>query len=298
MGSRQAGVAGTSGGRVVADLARRARGARAGARTVAASSRGVPASGARRAGAARRGGAALRAAALRALGWPCREPRKAVAVGASFTAVAGACVWAVWSAPFLRVSDYDLEAVPASERTAVGRLLADVKGQPLIEVDVEGWSSRIASAGLVRDVVVVRQWPATVAVAAAPLDPVIAVPKPGRRVELVTADGATFERAGAAPKGVPTLDVTGAVTAQARASAVAASAALSAARRAEVDSLTVDGSGSARLRFGDIGVLWGDGEDARLKAAVVDALLGTPGVATIDVSAPLTPATTTRDGRS
>lgn len=226
------------------------------------------------------------------------------------TAVAGLALgWLLWGSDVTRVDEVAVTILDPRAPSS-GRLLTDetvrsrtaqignqvelLLDEPLVEVDTSAVSRRVGDLKRYSKVTVERGWPSRVDITVTPRMAVLAVVDATSGVQLLDGAGVAFERVAHTPPGVPTATLSGGGPVSARA-AVAALLALSGPGRERVRQLAVDSEGHVELQVGSVRVTWGGQGDERLKAAVVHALVGSPGIDHIDVSTPQRPVTTTGD---
>jgi cell division protein FtsQ len=201
----------------------------------------------------------------------------------------------LWAGPLLAVRTVRVDGASTLPAQQVREAAGVTEGTPLLQVDVDAATRRVAELPQVADVQVSRGWPATVVITVVERTPLAVVEEAGRRT-LVDADGVLFDTiTGPAPAGVVRLEVADPGPGDAATdAALAAVAALPAEVRARVVRVTADAGGSeVALRLGNgTSVAWGGGADSPEKAAVLVALLSQidagrlEAAGTLDVSEP------------
>lgn len=255
--------------------------------------------GARGSASARRAATALRHAAS-TVHWD----RKTVAgVAAGVLALGGAGA-GVLLTPVTQVSGVVVEAAPdsagqpeppalgAAEQRAITGAAGPTIGKPLVKVDIAGVEQRVSALGRYRRVEVSRQWPDALRIRVLHRVPVLAVPAEGKRVELVDEYGIAYEKVAKVPAGLPVAQLMDVRDIAQRQAAVAAVAALTVQRRAQLNGLEVSSDAQVTMSLGGVEVQWGGVDENQLKAAVVAALVERSGIRTLDVRAPHRPVTT------
>lgn len=220
-----------------------------------------------------------------------RRRRVAAAVVAVFLLSALALVVRVvlYDSRLLDVQGVQVEGISTLPETDIVGAAAVPIGAPLASIDLGGVAARVAQVPAVASAVVTRSWPHTVTVTVVERTPVASATTPAG-VALVDAGGLVYP--GTPPPGLPRL-VFGAVGPDdpSTRSALAALATLPPPIRSQV--LTVDATvaGSdvpGQVTFGLTGnrqVVWGTGDRAAEKAAVLVPLLTQPG-RVFDVTSP------------
>lgn len=238
-----------------------------------------------------------------------RIRRLALQAGAGVAVAGLALGWLLWGSQLTRVEEVNVTILdpraPSSgqpltdgtQRARSAQILRHVAvpvGEPLVDVDTSELSRQVEELKRYSRVSVDRAWPDRVDIIVTPRVPVLAVANGGAAVQLLDGDGVAFERVDQAPAGVPTATLSGDRQAAGRA-AVSALLALPGPRRDQVRELRIDPQGGLELQVGEVRVRWGGSGHERLKGAVVDALVDSVGITTLDVSAPQRPVTTGGD---
>lgn len=205
-----------------------------------------------------------------------RGGRRRPVVRAAALLAAAALVGFLWAGPLLAVRTVRVDGAVTLPAEQVVEAAGVVVGTPLLQVDVDAATRRVAELPQVADVQVSRGWPASVVITVVERTPLAVVEEAGRRT-LVDADGVLFDTiTGPVPDGVVRLEVPdpgpGDPATEAALSAVAA---LPAEVRGRVVRATADAEGEeVALRLADgTSVAWGSGADAAEKAAALAALL-------------------------
>lgn len=219
-----------------------------------------------------------------------RRPWRLAALLAGVLLLLAGGVWLVELSPFLVARSVRVQGVPAqSVPTVVGR--ADVPvGTPLARIDTLVIARRVIAMSALADVTVSRSWPSSVVISARLRTPVLAVKDPKGQVQVVDSLGVAYARVSGPPKGVPLIStVESPPSRESLRAAISVLRMLSSGQRGQVTDVTVLGQNLVTLKLGGVTIVWGGASQPELKVKVVTALLRQPGVATIDVSAPLTP---------
>lgn len=231
-----------------------------------------------------------------------RRPWRLALWSLAAVVVVAATVWAIWFSPLLAVRDVTVTGLAdAGEQQAVLQAAAVPRGTPLARVDVAGASARVATIATVESVAVSRSWPGTVVVTVQRKTPVLAVRNPQGQLQVVDAQGATYEVVGTVPAGVPLVDTTSSTPdPQGLRAAIGVLALLPANQRTSVSRVTVTSADLVTFQLANpaatgkgpatVTVVWGGSAAPAKKLAVLSALLPTA-PAVIDVSAPDTPVT-------
>lgn len=223
-----------------------------------------------------------------------RGRRHPLLVAAVLPLVLATVAWVIWESPLLAVRTVQVDGVRTLSAADVRDAAGLTTGTPLLRVDVDAAAARVRRLPQVASAQVVRGWPDRIVVTVTERVPVAVVDVAGRR-SLADASGVLFETVtGDAPDGVVPLDVAhpGPHDAATRAG-LAAIAALPSAVRSDLQGVSATSGADVVLHLTDgTTVLWGDGGQARTKAAALAALLhqiqagAVTGAGTIDVSTP------------
>jgi cell division protein FtsQ len=204
-----------------------------------------------------------------------RRGRRPVAWVATLLALAGVAAF-LWAGPLLAVRTVRVDGVATLPAEQVREAAGVAEGTPLLQVDVDAATRRVAELPQVADVQVTRGWPASVVITVVERTPLAVVEEAGRRT-LLDADGVPFDTiTGPAPDGVVRLEVPHPGPGDpATAAALSAIAALPADVRGRVVRATADPDGEeVALRLADdTSVTWGSAADSPQKAAVLTGLL-------------------------
>ncbi|HZB67735.1 MAG TPA: FtsQ-type POTRA domain-containing protein [Ornithinibacter sp.] len=207
-------------------------------------------------------------------------------------AAAGVLVWAVGWSTVLGVEEVRVSGVSGEEADAVTALVAVPEGTPLARVDTDAVAARVRGRVSVAEASVRRTWPRALTVDVVPRTAAIVVRNPQGRLEVVDASGVAFGTVAAAPPGVPVVTATGSAgtSREALLAALSVVQALPDELSRDVSAVTVTSANLVRFTLGTRTVVWGGGEDAARKVAILTVLLKTK-ASVVDVSAPETPVT-------
>lgn len=201
--------------------------------------------------------------------------------------------WVVWFSPWMSVEQIRVEVsgeVPAS----VGEFpVVDVEavidlpeGTPLLRVPTDAIVARVSALPAVRDVEVIREWPRTLVIDVQRRIPVAAVKGSGG-FDLVDLEGMVVMVVADQPQDLPLVDARGAGLP----AALAVAADLPAELRQRTRVIVANTRNDVTLDLRDGGrVMWGDADQAPLKADVLQALFS-PEWDRYDVSSPTAPTT-------
>ena len=207
-------------------------------------------------------------------------------------AAAGVLVWLVGWSPVLGVEEIRVSGVSGNEADAVTALVAVREGTPLARVDTDAVAVRVRGRASVAEASVRRTWPRELTVDVVPRTAAIVVRNPQGRLEVVDASGVAFGTVATAPSGVPVVTATGSggTSREALLAALSVVQALPEELSRDVSAVTVTSANLVKFTLGARTVVWGGGDDAARKVAILMALLKTK-ASVIDVSAPETPVT-------
>ncbi len=227
----------------------------------------------------------------RALSNRRRPWRRALRLATVVAAVAG-LVWVVGWSTVLGVDEIRVSGVSGEEADAVTDLVAVPRGTPLARVDTDAVAARVRERVSVAEASVRRTWPRALTVDVVPRTPAIVVKNPQGRLEVVDASGVAFGSVAAAPAGVPLVTATGSggTSQEALLAALSVVQALPEELSRDVSAVTVTSANLVTFTLGTRTVVWGGGDHAARKVAILLALLKTK-AGVIDVSAPETPVT-------
>jgi cell division protein FtsQ len=235
------------------------------------------------------------ARATRPRRWRRRRGRRhPLLVAAVVPLLLATAAWVLWESPLLAVRTIQVDGVHALTAAEVRQAARVRTGTPLLQVDVDAAAARVRRVPEVASAQVSRGWPDRVVITVTERVPVAVVER-GGRAWLVDAGGVPVRPlSGAPPRGVVPVDVAnpGPRDAATRA-ALAAVAALPASLRTSVTIVHATTGEDVTLTLTDgTHVVWGDGSQARQKAATLGALLdqirrgALDPARTIDVSVP------------
>lgn len=222
-----------------------------------------------------------------------------VALGFVLVLAAAAGVW--WllvASSWFRVSTVSIVGAEGDRVAVIREAARGIEGQPLIEVDVNSIDHDVTATNLFAVVDVTRSWPSEITIRVEERTPAVASRLAGGSYELIDREGVAYEVVREAPVGVPEVSLAGPSDAASRATAAAVGLALPADLRARVDSFRVDRGARASFTIDRIEVLWGDGADSAIKAAVLRPLLDRGRVARIDLTVPTNPVTSQKTSTS
>jgi cell division protein FtsQ len=182
--------------------------------------------------------------------------------------------------------------VPESEVIAVAGVQP---GTPLLRVNTARIAARVLTIRQVLAVRVSTSWPDRVIIAVRERTSALAVALPGGGFDLIDANGVVVQSAATRPPGLPLYTTTAAVAALRGDPDVSAAAAvvatLPSSLRSSVASVTAPSPDQVTLRLsGGVTVVWGDADDAAVKAKELAALMQTH-ANYYDVSSPATAVT-------
>jgi cell division protein FtsQ len=210
--------------------------------------------------------------------------RRWIAIGilAGITVVA----WAVLSTSLFGVRSVDVVGVTTIPAEVVRSAAAIEPGTPLVRLDTDEVSARVARLPKVFAVEVSRSFPGTVEITVTERSPVAVVTRPDG-VHLVDGTGLDYEVAKQNPGGLPELAVTDVRPDDpATRAAVDVLAAVPPQLRAQVVTVSARTAGSVELSLADgRTVRWGSAADSERKGAVLAPLLTRPGMI-YDVATP------------
>ncbi|MFI6767577.1 cell division protein FtsQ/DivIB [Streptomyces sp. NPDC050355] len=209
-------------------------------------------------------------------------------------------VWALYASSWLRVERVratGTEALTPREVVAAARTPMNT---PLISVDTDALARRLrARLPRIKTVDVERSWPHTIGLKVTERTPELLMPTGGKFAE-VDAEGVRFATVGAAPKGVPLLEMAASDSPslrefgidRLRRAAVEVARDLPPAVRKDLRKVRVRSYDAITLQLsGDRTVAWGSREQGAEKAKVLTALLKAARDARhFDVSVPSAPA--------
>ncbi|WP_249523708.1 cell division protein FtsQ/DivIB [Modestobacter marinus] len=201
--------------------------------------------------------------------------RRSVVLGVGSALVVALVAWVLLASPLLAVRTVRVDGAVALSDAQVVSVAGIEEGTPLVRVDTEAATARVAQLPQVDSVEVTRGWPGTVVVTLAERVPVAVVDQGGTR-GLVDAQGVVFDTiTGEAPDGVVPLDVPepgpddAATTA-----ALGALTALPDAVRRQVTGVSARTADDVTLTLTDgRSVRWGSAARTDRKAEVLGALL-------------------------
>ncbi|MER6301184.1 FtsQ-type POTRA domain-containing protein [Kitasatospora sp. NPDC001539] len=228
--------------------------------------------------------------------------RGIVVLGAFAAAVLGGLAWLVFYSSVLDVRDVAVQGAGDGKLTAdqVREAVGGLADGPLARVDLDQVTRRVEAIPRVAKAEVWRGWPHTLQVKVVQRTAVAAVKGEDGQFTQVDAAGVSFATEGAAPEGVPVVelrlsqqakDASGVITrTQLVQGAVAVAAALPPEIAKRTGAVLVHSYDAIELQLsGGVTVRWGSPEQNDRKARVLQALMAQKG-ANFDVSAPEAPA--------
>jgi cell division protein FtsQ len=207
---------------------------------------------------------------------------------AGVVALVVAGVWALFFSSWFAVTDVEVQGVSVLSTDDVLSAAAVRSGAPLIRLDGDVVSERVAALAPVDQVSVSRRWPHTVVISVVEREPVLAVPS-DQGFALYDHEGVSYLEVIAVPDGVPTL-TTEDPDDLAVQGVIETLGALPDALRTRLVTVRAETPDSIELDLTDgVVVVWGSADQSPRKAQVVVALMKQPGRVYI-VSAPDAPA--------
>jgi len=218
-----------------------------------------------------------------------RSPRtRLLLVAGAAVVVVGAAVWALFFSSWFTVDDVDVRGVSALSVEDVLSTASVRSGTPLIRLDGDGVTDRVAALAPVAEVSVTRQWPHTVVITVVERQPALAVPSDAG-FALYDQEGVEYLEVIAAPEQVPRL-VTADPDDRAVEGVLAVLAELPGPLLARLSTVRAETPDSIELDLVDgVVIVWGGAEQSARKAQVLIALMKQPGRVYI-VTAPDAPA--------
>lgn len=213
---------------------------------------------------------------------------RALLVAGAVVVLVVAAVWALFFSSWFTVDDVEVRGVSVLSADDVLAAAAIRSGTPLVRLDGERVTDRIAALAPVDEVSVARHWPHTVVITVVERQPALAVPS-DQGFTIYDHEGVAYLETIAPPDGVPRLAtedaddlaVQGVLTVLGDLPDPVATR-LVTVRAETPDSIELD-------LTGDVVVVWGSAEEGARKADVLVALMKQPGRVYI-VSAPDAPA--------
>ena len=217
-----------------------------------------------------------------------RAARVRVLVVAGGVVLVAASVWALFFSSWFRVDDVQVRGESVLSAEEVLAAAAIRSGTPLIRLDSDGVTNRVAALPPVDVVSVTRQWPHTVVITVVERQPALSVPS-DQGFAIYDHEGVAYVEVIAPPDGVPRLatDDPDDLAVQSVLDVLAELPGPLLSRLATVRAETPD---AIELELADgIVVVWGSAEQSPRKAEVLTALMKQPARVYI-VSAPDAPA--------
>ncbi|MFH9365610.1 cell division protein FtsQ/DivIB [Streptomyces anulatus] len=219
-----------------------------------------------------------------------------ILIGVAVALLTAFVIWVLYGSSWLRVEKVSTSGVEVLTREEVEAVAAVPIGAPLVSVDTDAMERRLRQKLPRIDTVdVVRSWPDGIGLKVTERKPVLLVEKGGAFVE-VDDEGVRFATVDKAPEGVPLLELTPEPSASLRRfggdgllrEAVRVVGDLPAGVAEDTEAVRVTSYDAISVRLTrDRVVTWGSGEDGRVKARVLTALMkAAPKAEQFDVSAP------------
>ncbi|MGW0764932.1 cell division protein FtsQ/DivIB [Streptomyces sp. NPDC002676] len=230
--------------------------------------------------------------------------RRMVILAVALVLLGAGSTWVLYGSGWLRVRHVSVSGTRVLSPAEVREAAAVPVGAPLISVDTDAIGARLRrKLPRIDTVDVVRSWPHGIGLKVIERTPVLLVRKGGNFVE-VDKEGVRFATVSRAPKGVPVLRLTASRSGPGAASfrrfgidrlvreAVRVAGDLPAAVARDTLSVQVRSYDDISLELsGNRTVAWGSGEDGRVKARTLTALMkAAPRARHFDVSVPTAPA--------
>ncbi len=212
------------------------------------------------------------------------------AVGGAVVVLSAITVWLFYFSSALAVDGVRVTGADTVPVATVTQVAEAPLGTPLAKVDLNVIAERVRGIQSVADAQVTRAWPNQLEIVVTERVPVVVVTD-GKQFELVDATGTAFKTLPSRPDGLPEALVVGERRDVTIRSIVTVSAALPAALRSEVRSISATSPDSITLNLGSgVKVVWGGSDDSEQKAAVLSVLMRRQ-AKVYDVSAPDLPVT-------
>ena len=220
---------------------------------------------------------------------PSRRPSKRVIVSLIIVLAVLAGV-AMWVLRFSSVTALEHVTVVGNSRVKTADILDKAQlpmGSPLLEIDAASVSSRVEDIPALSSATVSRQWPHTMVITVAERQRTVGLENPDGSYAILDATGVAFETKKSLPKGVPALSAPQGPVAQA---AITVVAGLPQPLRKRVKVVAADAANNVSLGLKDgTTILWGDTNEAALKAQVATILMAKTEDKWIDVRFPMAP---------
>ena len=212
------------------------------------------------------------------------------AVGGIVVVLGGITVWLFYFSSALAVTGVRVTGLDTVPSATITQAAAAPLGTPLAKVDLDAIADRVRTIPAVADAQVTRAWPHQLVIVVTERMPVVVVTD-GNKFELVDATGVSFRTLSAKPDGLPEARVVGTRRDVTIRSVVKVSAALPAALRSQVASISAGSPDSITLNLSSgVKVVWGSSDDSERKAEVLSVLMRRK-AKVYDVSAPDLPVT-------
>lgn len=201
-------------------------------------------------------------------------------------ALLGGAAYVVWKTPMFAVKQVEISGAKGALATTVQKATAGEIGTPLVSVDVDAVTAKIAAVPQVATVKVVKKWPnvLTVTVRARVA---VAVTNANGAWWLLDAGGVAYESSKTKPAALPDIELaTPGPNDPATRAALQVIKALPPTVKLLVANVTATTGYDVTLVLTDgRTVIWGDGSNTAQKATVLPAVLARPG-RTFDLSDP------------
>lgn len=212
------------------------------------------------------------------------------AVGGLLVVLGGLAVWLFYFSSAFAVAGVRVTGLDTVPSATITQVAAAPVGTPLAKVNLDAIADRVRTIPAVADAQVTRAWPDQLVIVVTERVPVVVVTD-GNKFELVDATGVTFRSVPTKPDGLPEALVVGTRREVTIRSVVKVSAALPAALRSQVASISAGSPDSITLNLGSgVKVVWGSSDDSERKAEVLSVLMRRK-AKVYDVSAPDLPVT-------
>lgn len=221
-----------------------------------------------------------------------RRPWVVLASLLLLAAVIAGGAWALTSSQWFRVERIEVTGAQPDRETSIRDQLHGTLGKPLVEVNTSEAAGQVASTLLYSRVDVTRAWPDGLLVDVEERTPAAVARAGDGSFTLIDREGIAYERVPSPPPNMPVADLEEPGDQTSRATVAAVGLALPSAMSTRMENFAVDAKGNASFEISGVEVIWGDGSDSAIKAAVLEPLLSRGGVSRIDVTAPMNPVTT------
>ncbi|MFL6157756.1 MAG: cell division protein FtsQ/DivIB [Marmoricola sp.] len=199
--------------------------------------------------------------------------------------------WLVAFSSVLAVRGVDVSGNTSVSSARIARLAQAPVGTPLARADLAPIQARLEAIPSIRSVVVSRSWPHTIKIVVTERTPVAVVSR-GAGLQAVDASGVLFGHYAKKPAGLPLVNTSPSVRADALAEVARVVSSLRPDIAAKVKHVDVETVDKISLEMADgVEVVWGSAAESEQKAEVLVVLLAQKKVGQIDVSVPGRPTT-------